>query len=245
MDKYFRFVNENSDKYWEIEYTQNTYNVFFGRTGSAGRTDSKEFKDVKECEKEIAKLINSKLKKGYFEVPESTRPVKEANTLKDISQFEEDWDIKVSPISKKLMNQSFFWSCVEETSPFGSDDGSDMFSFLKDAFQENPRTKPLSFLLGNFIDKSLYPLNNLNLIDEDEIISDLGDSDYEYVIRQDSSIWAVAFGQLVLRGVIDFELKEIAKNSLKRQKQNMFLELNGDEKRMIHIIEMEKVLNEI
>lgn len=240
MEKFYRFSEDNSDKYWEIDYKGTTITVFFGKIGSAGRVEEKNYASEAECLKEVEKLIASKLKKGYNETQTSNRPIKEATTLTNIKEFEEQWDIKVSLISKKLMNEPFFWSCIEETSPFGSDEGNDTFSFLKDGFQENPRMKPMDFLMETFQDKSIYQLEDLNCIDSDTLEANIEELDY--VIIQDSAIWATTFGQLVIKGTVDSELKQIALNSLKRQTLEIFLELHGDEKRLEHIAKMQEVL---
>ena len=248
MERFFRFNENTSDKFWEIEFTDNSYTVFFGRIGSAGRVETKLFSNNSDCSKEVDNQIKSKMKKGYIEVSNSNRPIKDADTLSNIIEFEEQWDLKVSPISKRLMNQTFFWSCIEETSPFGSDQGSDMFSFFQQALQKNPRTRALDFL-SNVLEGS--PLTDLTLTESEEIISNIGkdedelEEDLEEIIRQDSSIWAVSFGQLVIRGNMDEELKQIALHSLERQKSEIFLELHGDKNRVEHIELMENVLNNL
>ncbi len=243
MERYFRFSDDNSDKYWEVIYNETTSTVFFGRTGSAGRVEEKNYISETECIKEVEKQIASKLKKGYKETQTTNRPIKDAETLSNINDFEEQWDFKVSPLSKKLMNESFFWSCIEETSPFGSDEGSDVFSSLLEGFQENPRMKPIDFLMETFEDKSIYQLDDLNCIDSDTLEENIAELDY--IIIQDSAIWATTFGQLVIKGAVDNELKQIAINSLKRQTLELFLELHGDKKRLEHIAKMKEVLDNL
>jgi uncharacterized protein YfeS/predicted DNA-binding WGR domain protein len=244
MEKYLRFTDEKSDKYWEIVCKETKSTVFFGRIGSAGRVEEKSFATNEECIKEAEKQIASKIKKGYNETLISNRPIKDAKTLLNILEFEENWDVKASPISKKLMNEPFYWSCIEESSPFGSDEGSDTFSFLKEFYQENPGKKTLDFLLNIFNESTeVYPLKDLNCIDEVELKA--LNIDLYYVIIQDSAIWAAAFGQLVLKGKIDEELKNIAKNALTRQTLNVILDQHGDEERLKHIAKMQEVLNQV
>ena len=243
MERYFRFSDEKSDKYWEVIYSETTSTVFFGRIGSAGRVEEKKYASELECIKEVEKQISSKLKKGYKETQSTNRPVKDAETLVSIKDFEDRWDFKVSPLSKKHMNEPFFWSSIEETSPFGSDEGSDTFSFLLEGYQENPRMNPMDFLMETFQDHSIYPLTDLNCIDSDTLVATI--DELEYVIMQDSAIWAITFGQLVIKGVVDKELKQIALNSLKRQTLEIFLELHGDVKRLDHIAKMGEVLHNL
>jgi predicted DNA-binding WGR domain protein len=103
MEKYYRFSEENSDKYREVEYNETKSVVFFGRIGSAGRTEEKIYSSEEECKKAVEKQIASKLKKGYKVTETSNRPIKDAETPTNIKEFEDDWDIKVSPVSKILM----------------------------------------------------------------------------------------------------------------------------------------------
>ncbi|MBK9511084.1 MAG: WGR domain-containing protein [Cytophagaceae bacterium] len=221
MEKFFRFTDEKSDKYWEAACNDLNLTIFFGKIHSAGRVEEKTFETKEKCIQEYEKLIKSKLKKGYVETIESNRPIHNSSTLNLIRDFEENNDIKVSPISKKLMNEDFYWSCVEETSPFGSDEGSDTFSFLREAFQDNPRTKPIDFLNSQFLSNpDFYPLRDLNCLDSDFLKKNFDDSDL--LIIQDNAIWAVAFGQLVIRGHIDEEVISLAKISLKRQLLDVF-----------------------
>jgi len=242
MEKYFRYTDDSSDKYWEIIFEENRLQVFFGKIGSAGRIEEKKYATSEECLKEVDKLIKSKLKKGYQEVAVSSRMVKDASTLIEIRDFEDEWGIKASPISKKMMNEPFFWNCTEETSPFGNDEGNDTFAFYYESQIDNPRLKTLDFLQERFSDTSFYPLQDLMLTVSSDIQEKVKDIFFDNVIIQDNAIWATAFGQLVLKGKIDDKIKVFALAALERQKLLMFLELHGDEKRVMHIEKMETVL---
>jgi uncharacterized protein YfeS len=245
MEKYFRYTEDTSDKYWEVTFEGNSVQTFFGKVGSAGRVEEKTYSSSDECLKEVEKLIKSKLKKGYQEVAESSRVVKDASTLIEIRDFEDEWGIKANPISKKMMNESFFWSCIEETSPFGNDEGNDTFAFYYESQLENPRLKPLDFLEERFSDTSFYPLQDLMLTDSSDIQAKVKDTFFDNVIIQDNAIWATAFGQLVLKGKVDEKIKAFALAALERQKLPMFLELHGDENRVMHIEKMEAVLKSL
>ncbi|EMN42486.1 WGR domain-containing protein [Leptospira weilii] len=61
------YKEEKSDKFWNIDIAGNTFTVTYGKTGTAGQTQTKKFKDEAACLKEAQKLLNEKLKKGYLE----------------------------------------------------------------------------------------------------------------------------------------------------------------------------------
>jgi predicted DNA-binding WGR domain protein len=70
----FRFVQGTSQKFWAIQLTGKAFEVAFGRIGTAGQTQRKEFKTAGEAFKAHDKLIAEKLAKGYVEVIGTTGP---------------------------------------------------------------------------------------------------------------------------------------------------------------------------
>lgn len=70
MKKHLKYIDGNSDKFWQIETSSNSYTVTYGKNGASGISKTKEFSDDAECEKEAEKLINEKIKKGYSETGE-------------------------------------------------------------------------------------------------------------------------------------------------------------------------------
>lgn len=63
----FELIEGKSSKFWEIETLGNTLTVRFGRIGTNGQTQTKEFADGLAVEKERNKLIKEKTGKGYAE----------------------------------------------------------------------------------------------------------------------------------------------------------------------------------
>lgn len=59
------YKDAKSDKFWEVVQNGATLNVTYGKTGTAGQKNVKEFDSVQKAEKERDKLINEKLGKGY------------------------------------------------------------------------------------------------------------------------------------------------------------------------------------
>jgi predicted DNA-binding WGR domain protein len=64
----FEYKDAKSNKFWTIDLRGRSFWVTFGRIGSAGQTQVKEFADEAEARKEHDKLIREKTGKGYVEV---------------------------------------------------------------------------------------------------------------------------------------------------------------------------------
>ncbi len=64
----FEYSDEKSNKFWEIEVNGSEHTVGYGRIGTSGQTKTKTFDDAAACEKDSAKLIQQKTKKGYAEI---------------------------------------------------------------------------------------------------------------------------------------------------------------------------------
>jgi predicted DNA-binding WGR domain protein len=63
----FVYKDAKSDKFWSIEVSGTKYTVNYGRTGTAGQTQVKEFDSAAECKKAAEKKIAEKTKEGYTE----------------------------------------------------------------------------------------------------------------------------------------------------------------------------------
>ena len=64
----FRFTEGSSNKFWTIKLEENKYTVQFGKVGTAGQAQTKEFSNEAEAKKAYEKLVAEKTKKGYVEV---------------------------------------------------------------------------------------------------------------------------------------------------------------------------------
>jgi predicted DNA-binding WGR domain protein len=71
--RHFELVDGTSNKFWEIDYVDGAsdFTVAWGRIGTAGQTQTKEFSTAEKAESEHTKLIAEKVKKGYSEVAAS------------------------------------------------------------------------------------------------------------------------------------------------------------------------------
>lgn len=65
--RHFELVAGTSAKFWDIEVQDTSVTVSYGRIGTVGRTTTKDFDSVSEAQDHAAKLIASKVKKGYIE----------------------------------------------------------------------------------------------------------------------------------------------------------------------------------
>lgn len=60
-------MDSKSSKFWNVEVQGNTHTVSYGRTGTLGQSKTKTFDSAEAAEADAAKLIKSKMKKGYQE----------------------------------------------------------------------------------------------------------------------------------------------------------------------------------
>lgn len=211
MQRAFHYRDQQSDKFWWIDYDGCDFVTNHGKTGTAGKYQIKEFDSEAECIKQAEKLIASKLKKGYVENP--------AFDFHHHSYFDdEEYGLhpKTShPNFTAHFNQDFYYDCSDEESPFGSDEGADALSMLEEAVRRKPRLDFAAFprfLIEGAWAMKYIPADNL---DEDEVRR-LLTTDEMNLIQSDMITYAVAFGQIKITGQIDPILKDMGLNALRR-----------------------------
>lgn len=64
----FELVEGKSSKYWEITLKGKSFTVRFGKIGTDGQQQRKDFASAQDAKSEYEKLIAQKLKKGYVEL---------------------------------------------------------------------------------------------------------------------------------------------------------------------------------
>jgi predicted DNA-binding WGR domain protein len=67
MKKHLKYIDGNSDKFWQIEVSGLEYKVTYGKNGTSGVSQSKTFETIEDCLKAAEKLLAEKTKKGYSE----------------------------------------------------------------------------------------------------------------------------------------------------------------------------------
>ena len=150
---------------------------------------------------------------------------------------------KAHPNAKRLMNEDFYWSPIEETAPFGSDDGADTYAGFADWRQSHKTANPKEFLMEQ-IDYWGYPTFDLNETNFEKLKPYLKQSDLgtRFMSGIDAAIAAIAFGQLYLEGTVDKDFKELAKTSIKRQLNSEMLNLWGDPYKVTRQTQLNKML---
>ena len=124
----------------------------------------------------------------------------------------------VHPNAKQRMSDSFFFDVVEESAPFGSDDGSEAYTGFNHWRKNHPTESPVDFLKQQ-INYWNYPGFDIEETNFEKLHSFLKDDEMNvhYMTGIDQAIVAIAFGQLYLEGTINNDIKELAKKSLKRE----------------------------
>ena len=147
------------------------------------------------------------------------------------------------PNAKRLMNEEFYWSPIEESAPFGSDDGADTYAGFAQWRQAHLADNPKEFLLEQ-IEYWGYPTFDLNETNFKKLKPYLQQSDLgtRFMSGIDAAIAAISFGQLYLEGTIDKRFKVLAITSLKRQLDPEMLNLWGDTYKTIREAQLRKML---
>lgn len=119
--------------------------------------------------------------------------------------------------AREILTEEFYFDPTEEAAPFGNDDGNDAFYGFLAWRKENPDRKPFHYVqeliyawgFDNDHYREADPAKIEVLVEEDEFS----------FFGRDNALVAVCFGQLVLEGETDPELKELTLIALMRQKQ--------------------------
>lgn len=180
------------------------------------------------------------------------------------------------PKAKELLTEDFYWSSIDEDSPFGNDDGSDAFYGFRHWRNSNKTESPIVFLRELISEWGFPPFdwNTLDTIAINEYInadnsmsnSSLQDQipamkehfkemaeregkefDEElfnqsftavtgnmggtYLLAIDNAIIAIGFGQFVLEGSIDSDLKELTTIALQREMTQSLIDKWGEYKK--------------
>lgn len=209
--KEYRYNDNKSDKFWRIEYMESNLFVNYGKTGSIGKFQIKEFDNSEECEKEANKLIGSKLKKGYNLFPDF-----DANNCIYFDDEEIGLHLLTShPKFRENFTDDFYFDCGDEEAPFGSDEGSDTLSQIEEDLRKSKDFNFTTFpkkLIEDYWDMTYIPANDISLHSIEELIK----TDEMNVTQSDMVTFATAFAQIKITGQIDNELKRVALNAMKR-----------------------------
>ncbi|AVQ12692.1 WGR domain protein [Leptospira santarosai] len=104
------FKDDKSDKFWNIEVSENSFIVTYGKTETARQTQTKTFDNEEKCLKEAKKLLSEKLKKGYVEA--NTQPITKSSNgrakeeiVESKNGYPKEWEtrIKAQDLHKALV----------------------------------------------------------------------------------------------------------------------------------------------
>ncbi len=123
--------------------------------------------------------------------------------------------------AREMLLEPFFWDCVDEETPFGSDEGHDAYFEYRRWRAANPSAplvKCLSWIMAGRVDEYTE-----GLCSDERIASDLENpedaflaEDYE-MFTLDATVIATALGQLIDEGRIDEDAKPYIRVAIKRQ----------------------------
>ena len=161
----------------------------------------------------------------------------------------ENYGIDIDRAHKRaveLIPEEFFWSCIDELAPFGSDEGDTALVEFRDWRKQNPRIPTLECL--KWVIESVGEMDfkdyNHELLERGRIKEAIEDEDYDdrqYLYTLDISVIATGFAQLVDEGLIEVTNKPIIQLAISRQ--IIWAELSTDWEHAAEYIDNLKILN--
>ena len=143
----------------------------------------------------------------------------------DEKEIDEKYGINIEyahPRSKELIKEDFFWNCIDELAPFGSDEGDTALADFRNWRKKNPSSPTLECL--KWVIESVGEMEiedyNSEIVSKTKIKSQLEDEDFDdlqYIYTLDTSVIATGFGQLIDEGIIEAENKKIMLLAIDRQ----------------------------
>lgn len=221
MIQTLHYADEKSDKFWRVETSDCELVINWGRTGTSGRYEIKEFETEDECEKQALKLIASKQKKGYVDMPD----------FDSIQHFYYDTveyglhPLTSHPVFREYFSDELYYDCGDEEAPFGSDEGSDTLYLLMETVRKRPKMDFADF--PRLLIEKEWGLTYLPPKTEqtDEELKEQAAQTYNAlpgdreILQTDQVILATAFGQIKITGKLDDNLQKLAFLSLNRMER--------------------------
>ena len=211
MKKRFIYHDEKSNKFWWIDYEGDSLAVNYGKVGSIGKFQTKEFDNEEQCLKEASKLIAAKMKKGYQEAPNFN--------FMDRYYFDDEeigLHVKTShPNFQCHFTDPLYMCCWDEESPFGSDEGADALNVLENSLRKEPDLDCADF--PQMLIETMWGMKYIamdSILEEDVRAQLLADEMSS--IQSNMITYATAFGQIKVMGKISHKLKKMGLNALAR-----------------------------
>jgi uncharacterized protein YfeS len=145
------------------------------------------------------------------------------------------------PRAREALTDAFFWDPSDPSCPFGEETGIEVLEALRDFRDEAPQGSVME-LLGELLARWEIADAGWDAIEADEVQA-LGEADETSLLLRDEVILALAFGQIVVEGRIDAEVRRRAMLALARQALPALLHGSGDAaRRALCIDRMREVL---
>ncbi|MBE0302553.1 WGR domain-containing protein [Leptospira interrogans] len=157
MNHQLIFRDDKSDKFWNIETSGNSFTVTYGKTGTAGTSQTKTFETEETCIKEARKLLSEKLKKGYIEGNDRTEKLTSNNDKKHKSDQQEADKIVISKSEEKTKSAP---QKVIEESENEIKQSSQTSANKKENLKQNPQTQEQN---SNPLSENSTELNKISL----------------------------------------------------------------------------------
>lgn len=126
----------------------------------------------------------------------------------------------------EIADYEFFWNTLDELAPFGSEESYLAFSELCDWLIDNPNT-PIIECFKWILDSWGIKIEDFNdsIIENENILKIIYDLDFnDDLMMLDYTIISTGFGQLILEGKIDLDVKNIIQLSILRQMNSYVLD---------------------
>ena len=126
----------------------------------------------------------------------------------------------------QIADYAFFWDVSDQLSPFGCEESYIAFCELCNWLIDNPNT-PIIECFSWILESWGLELEDFNddIIDGENILKIIQDMDfYEELMSLDYTIISTGFGQLILQGKIDADVKNIIQLSVLRQMNSHVLD---------------------
>jgi uncharacterized protein YfeS len=132
------------------------------------------------------------------------------------------------PRARQLMTEDFFWDCVDEEAPFGSDEGATAYDEFRH-WREQNKTENLTVCLAWIMQNEDLQDYNEKLCSDEVIEQDIENPDQAFladdydIFTLDTTVIATALGQLLDEGYIDADAKPYVQVAIKRQLNPLIL----------------------
>ncbi|APR87162.1 hypothetical protein A7982_12511 [Minicystis rosea] len=131
------------------------------------------------------------------------------------------------PKAREALTDDFFWNAGDPTGPFGNETALEVYEALRDLRDDDPRASALA-LLDALLEGWEVKNEGWDAVDEADVHA-LGADDELGLLVRDEAILSLCFGDLILTGRVDPEVRRRAILALSRQALPALLHGFGDQ----------------